>query len=173
MGVKPYAPGVPYNTSAMVRDAMPDIIERHKAGPIKIVKYPHDIESHYSEVMRVIPELWRGKLSVFDPKCPPNQMIHIDLMLHIGMRRSENCYCFEKKARRDGYEKPGSDGVQLPPGNAERGGIWEGLPEVLEPALDIELAGGRVAKELPVSVPLDRANCTRSNLNFHLSGHPE
>lgn len=64
------------------------------------------------------------------------------------MRQSENCYCFEMKARRDGYEKHGFDGVQLPAGNAKKGVI-------------------------PVSLPLYRPNCTPSHLNLRIPGHSQ
>ena len=71
----------------------------------------------------LIYQLWSGKRSVYQPQYPGQKPIEIGLMLHIGMRPGDNCFCFEKIARRDGYDQPGTDGVYLPPGEAEKGGI--------------------------------------------------
>lgn len=84
--------------------------------------------------------LWEGEMSVYNPECPPEQTVKIDLMLYNRMRPSQDCCCFEKKARRDGYEKPGGDGVFLVPGE------WEGLPEISAPGFNIDEAQAKVAK---------------------------
>ncbi len=117
---------------------------------IIILKYPQNIPCIYSEVRPMISRLWSGRRSVYQPQRSDEEPREIDLMLHIGMRPSENCFCFEKVARRDGYDKPGSDGIYLPAGDAEAGGIWVGLPESLTPDLDIDRVAARIAKEYQV-----------------------
>jgi hypothetical protein len=56
----------------------------------------------------------------------------------------------EKLARRNGYEKV-DDGKYFPQEMLEKGGLWEGLPEVLSPDFDMETICSRVSQKLPVS----------------------
>ena len=139
-----------YNTSAIIRDALPNRIERTGETTITILKYPQNIPCTYSEVRPLISQLWSGRRSVYQPQRSDEEPLEINLMLHIGMRPSENCFCLEKVARRDGYDKPGNDGIYLPAGDAETGGIWGGLPERLTPDLDIDRVAARIAKDCQV-----------------------
>lgn len=136
-----------YNTSAMVRDAIPDQITRKGKLPINILKYPHNIGCIYADVLALIPELWSGKRSVYQPHAASEDEIAIDLMIHIGMNSAEESnYVIEKRARRDGYEQPGEDGQYLPPD------ALKGLPKEIFVGFDVEDIVARVANSLPVPV---------------------
>ena len=150
----------------MIRDALPSSISRKDEASITIVKYPRDIPCIYSEVRSIYSELWNGKRSVYYPDCGEGETIHVDVMLHIGMRPSKDHCCLETFARREGYEQSGEDGKHLDPGLTEKGGYWEDLPETLKPAFDIDEIARRLAKELPVSRVFDPRNTTRHAQTF-------
>lgn len=99
--------------------------------------------------MDIIPELWSGQKEVYEPGCDERKKIHIDAMLHLGMNFADY-WQVEKRARRDGYDWVGDDGVPLPKHNGGRGGRWEGLPEVLTPIFDVDDVVRRLQEELPV-----------------------
>ncbi len=131
----------------MVRDRIPDRMTRKGKLPINILRYPHDIHCAYEDVLALIPELWSGKRSVYQPDSPSGKEMPIDLMIHIGMNSAEERnYVIEQRARRDGYEQPGEDGKYLPPD------ALKGLPEEMFVGFDVEDIVARVAKSLPVSV---------------------
>jgi hypothetical protein len=130
----------------MIRDALPDQISRPNKHPINILKYSNDILCNYSDVLELTPELWNGKRSVYDTNCSPDETVHIDVMLHIGMNAGDNMYDFEMRARREKYEEPGENGVYLSPKELK------GLPEELRPGFNIKDVAARVAKALPVSL---------------------
>ena len=143
-----------YNTSAMVRDSLPPLITRKDKAPITILKYPHDIECIYTDVLALTPELWSGKRSVYELGSSSHKTVGLDLMLHIGMHPDDDVYFFEKRARRGKYEHPGEDGRLL-----SRDAL-KGQPERLFVELDVENIVARVVKSMPVRRP-----CLESALN--------
>lgn len=140
----------------MVRDALSDIIKLENSRPIKIIKYPHDIEASWSEVRAIIPQLLSNKRKVYQPDYQDaDAELNIDILIQLGMRRSEDCIVFETVARRDGYVQRDVDDKELPPGDTEPGGIWEGLPEKLATSFDIDSAAQKVTKSHPVRFPYE------------------
>lgn len=99
--------------------------------------------------MDIIPTLWNGNKRVYDPDAKEGESIYIDAMLHMGMDFSDNWFV-ESRARRDGYDWVGDDGVPLPKHNGGQEGRWKGLPEVLTPVFDIDSVIQRLHQELPV-----------------------
>lgn len=61
-----------YNTSQLVRDALPDIIPRPDQKNIRILKYFRDTLDTYDDVRYVSRDIWSGKCSLFLPKPEPN-----------------------------------------------------------------------------------------------------
>ncbi|KAI0139028.1 hypothetical protein F4776DRAFT_617775 [Hypoxylon sp. NC0597] len=135
------------NPTQDVKLKLPDRIEREGHIPINIIKYPVDFRNVITD-MDIIPELWSGKKKVYDPGCKQGQKLYIDAMLHLGMNFSD-VWQVEKRARRDGYDWVGDDGVPLPKHNGEKGRRWEGLPEVLVPVFDVDHVVRRLHEELP------------------------
>ncbi|KAJ4353397.1 uncharacterized protein N0V89_005126 [Didymosphaeria variabile] len=134
----PFMPGKNFNTSAMVRDALPETIKLDDSRLINIIKYPHDIQASWSEVRETVPQILSNKRRVFMPDCEdPDAELRIDILVQLGMRRSEDCIVFETVAWRDGYVQLDVDDKTLPPGDVEHGGIWEGLPEKLATCFSI------------------------------------
>ena len=115
---------------------LPDRIERKNRIPIRIIKYHTDFRNVITD-MDLIPPLWSGKKSVYEPDCGQGKKIHIDAMLHLGMNFSDT-WEVETRARRDGYDWVGDDGVPLPKHNGGKGERWEGLPEVLKPVFNVD-----------------------------------
>ncbi|KAI0377691.1 hypothetical protein F5Y04DRAFT_263478 [Hypomontagnella monticulosa] len=136
------------NPSQNVKLKLPDRIEREGRVPIKIIKYPIDFRNVITD-MDIIPKLWNGEKRVYEPHCKQGQKIHIDAMLHLGMSFIDH-WEVEERARRDGYDWVGDDGVPLPKENGRKGGRWEGLPEVLKPCFDIDYIMQRLHRELPI-----------------------
>ncbi|KAI0888149.1 uncharacterized protein GGS22DRAFT_155178 [Annulohypoxylon maeteangense] len=135
------------NPTQDVKLKLPDRIEREGRIPIRIIKYPTDFRNVLKD-MNIIPELWNGEKSVYEPGSKQHQGIHIDAMLHLGMNFSD-VWQVETRARRDGYDWVGDDGLPLPKYNGGEGGRWEGLPRVLEPYFNVEEITKRLHKELP------------------------
>lgn len=98
--------------------------------------------------MDIIPKLWSGKKSVYEPHCKHDKKIRIDAMLHMGMSFYEE-WQVETRARRDGYDWVGDDGVPLPK-HGGKNGRWEGLPKVLEPFFNVERIVQQLHREQPV-----------------------
>ena len=72
--------------------------------------------------------------------------VDIDFCVHLGMTTAIPEFRAEKIAYRDGYGRPGEDGVYV---DKE---IFKnlGLPEKFEPAFDIDAAIERVRQHFPV-----------------------
>ncbi|KAI1099414.1 hypothetical protein F4804DRAFT_321877 [Jackrogersella minutella] len=138
------------NPTQDVKLKLPDRIEREGRIPIKIIKYPVDFRNVIKD-MDLIPKLWSGDKRVYEPNCKKGQKIYIDAMLHMGMNFSD-VWQVEKRARRDGYDWVGDDGVRLPKYNGKKGGRWDGLPEVLRPVFDVEHIATRLHEDLPNSL---------------------
>ena len=159
--------GFDFNTSLMVRDALPDVIERVGKKNVRIFKYARVTRDTYDDVRRVSKEIWGGQRSLFLPKSSSDEIIHspgpqsgereetldCSLILHLGMVALDWCpdqFRFETVARRDGYELPGADGKHVDSEELER----LGLPNTLTTSFDIEAAWRRVKEKFPVSLSL-------------------
>jgi hypothetical protein len=97
-----------YNTSQLVRDALPDIITRPGQKNIQIFKYFRDTLDTYDDVRYVSRDIWSGKRSLFLPKPEPDdkeEHVNVDFILHLGMIAlgwDPNQFRFETIAHRDG-----------------------------------------------------------------------
>lgn len=135
-----------YNPSTSIRDNLPRHLIRKDKPPIHILKYPHNINCIYNEVLNLVPQLWSGNLSVYDPGTASTKLVEIDLMVHIGMHPDSKGYFLEKRARRGKYEQPGDDGSLL-----ARDAL-KGLPEKFLVGLDLDGIAARVAESVGVGV---------------------
>lgn len=145
--------GYSFNSSGLIRDALPNTIERTGKPTIRILKYPHGTTCIYEESRALICRLWSGKRAVYDESCPPEEPVSVDLMLHMGMRslNAGPVFRLERFARRDAYNLADEVGKHLPSGEGEKGGYWEGLPETLSPGFDVDSVANMVALAVPVS----------------------
>ena len=126
------------------------LIERPGKRDIVIRKYARVTRDTYDDVRRVSKEIWGGQRSLFLPKLEPGEedgILDIDFILHLGMEIRDGFFGFETRARRDGYEKPGDDGVYVD----STGLANEGLPEELFIKLNVEAAYDHVKSSFPVS----------------------
>lgn len=135
-----------YNNSAAVRDGLPSQITRNDKPPINIIRYPHDINCIYTELLDLTPQLWNGKRSVYEPGSDSTKPLEIDLMIHIGMHPDDDVYFLETRARRGKYEHSGDDGKFL-----SREAL-KGRPEILLVGFDIEDVAARVRRSIPVRI---------------------
>ncbi|KAH6620732.1 hypothetical protein B0J18DRAFT_206198 [Chaetomium sp. MPI-SDFR-AT-0129] len=137
-----------FNTSQLVRDALPDVIERPGKKTIRVLKYYRDTLDTYTDVRSVSNDIWGGKRSRFLPAPQPGEEeehVDVDFILHLGMIAlgwDPDQFRFETIARRDGYKLPGDDGKLVDSDYLKS----LGLPEVLSTSLDVE-AGWRKVKE--------------------------
>lgn len=145
-----------FNTSQLVRDALPDIITRSNKRNIRILKYFRDTLDTYDDVRHVSRDIWSGKRSLFLPKPEPNdkeEHVNVDFILHLGMIAlgwDHNQFRFETTARRDGYNLPGDDGKFVDSDQLKR----LGLPETLSTSLDVNAAWRKVKECYPVSTSI-------------------
>ena len=154
-----------FNTSLMVRDALPDVIERVGKKNIRIFKYTRVTRDTYDDVRRVSKEIWGGQRSLFLPNSSSDEIILLPepqsskkegkldcaLILHLGMVAlgwRPDQFRFETVARRDGYGLPGDDGKYVDSEEFER----LGLPRTLTTSFDIEAAWRSVKEKFPVSL---------------------
>ncbi|KAI0115620.1 hypothetical protein GGR51DRAFT_503591 [Nemania sp. FL0031] len=135
------------NPTQNVKLKIPDRIEREGRIPINVIKYHFDFRNVITD-MDIIPTLWNREKKVYDESAEDGDKIYVDAMLHMGMNFSD-IWRIESRARRDGYEWVGDDGVPLPKYNGGEGGRFEGLPEVLKPMFNIDDMEKRVQEELP------------------------
>ncbi|PGH12101.1 hypothetical protein AJ79_04500 [Helicocarpus griseus UAMH5409] len=140
-----------FNTSALVRDALPNVILRPDKKTILIRKYSRDTRDTYEGVRRVSREIWGGKRSCFLPEHQPGDdegYVKVDLILHLGMIAlgwNPDQFRFETTGRRDGYELAGDNGKHVDSDQLKE----LGLPESLTTAFDIEAAWRKVRDEFP------------------------
>ena len=146
-----------FNTSLMVRDALPEVIERVDKKTIRIFKYARVTRDTYEDVRRVSKEIWGGQRSLFLPKPRPGETeekLDVSLILHLGMVAlgwGPDQFRFETVSRRDGYELPGDDGQYV---NSKE--LKElGLPKTLATSFDVEAAWRKVREQFPVSFNAD------------------
>ncbi|KAL8677682.1 MAG: hypothetical protein Q9224_007170, partial [Gallowayella concinna] len=131
-----------YNNSSAVLAGLPDLIPQKDKPPINILKYPHDINCIYTELLSLAPKLWNGKRSVYEPGSTSTKPLEIDLMIHIGMHPDDDIWFFEKRARREKYTLAGDDGKLLPKE------ALKGQPESLYVDFDIEDVATRVRRTI-------------------------
>ncbi|KAK8127092.1 pyroglutamyl-peptidase [Apiospora kogelbergensis] len=162
-----------FNTSQLVRDALPNIITRPDKRDIRILKYARDTHDTYEDVRRVSHDIWDGERPLFLPKPGPGEderHVEIDAVLHLGMIAlggDPTQFRFETIARRDGYELPGDDGTHVDSDELRR----LGLPESLRTSFDVEAAWRRVQQEHPgvVSCVSDDAGLYFCEFRFYSS----
>lgn len=82
-----------------MRDGLPSQIIRKDKSPINILKYPHDVNCVYDEVLALGPELWSGRRSVYELGSKSEKRVDVDLMIHLGMHPDEEGFFVEKRAR--------------------------------------------------------------------------
>lgn len=140
------------NTSALVHDGLPSHIVRKNRPPISILKYQYDINSIYSEILALGPELWNGKRAVHEPGSASEKALEIDVMVHIGMHPDYEMYFVERRARRERYEHAGGDGRLLAK-NA-----LKGQPEKLFVGFDVDELARRMVGMLGVGFRLSPWN---------------
>lgn len=148
--MQPYAEW-DFNTSSMIRDALPERIVRDDQTVIEILKYPYNIYCSYTDILERYPTLWNGQRSVYEPNASADvdERVHIDIMIHMGMAPTDERYRFETRARRDGYHAPGDDGVYIAKD------ALAGLPEELHTDFNVEDAVAEIQTALGVSAELD------------------
>ncbi|KAK7910620.1 pyroglutamyl-peptidase [Apiospora marii] len=141
-----------FNTSQLVRDALPDTITREGHPDIRVLKYARDTRDIYEDVRRVSREIWGGSRSLFLPEPQPGEEdefhVEIDFILHLGMISlggDPTQFRFETVARRDGYELPGDDGKLVDSNQLKA----LGLPETLVTSFDVEGAWRKVEQGHP------------------------
>ncbi|CAG8975616.1 hypothetical protein HYALB_00006824 [Hymenoscyphus albidus] len=140
-----------YNTSWLVRDALPNSMKRLGKKDIRIMKYARITHGTYEDVRRVSKEIWGGQRSLFlpEPQSGENDTtVDIDMILHLGMValgwRTDQ-FRFEKLARRDGYKLPGDDGKYIDSEGLEK----LGLPESIATIFDVKAAWVKVHQAFP------------------------
>lgn len=103
----------------------------------------------------MIEEVWTARRSSFLPEPSHDQedeVVDFSFGLHLGMTTAVPEFRAERIAYRDGYERPGEDGVYIDKEYFQK----LGLPESLEPAFDSDTTVARVKAVFPVrlSYPL-------------------
>ncbi|KAK4083822.1 uncharacterized protein Triagg1_1484 [Trichoderma aggressivum f. europaeum] len=122
-----------YNTSQLVRDALPHMITGSNQKDIRIFKYFRDTLDTYDDVRYVSRDMWSGRRSLFLPEPEPienEEHVDVDFILHLGMIAlgwDSNQSRFETTARRDGYNLHGDDGKLVDSDQLRQ----LGLPETL------------------------------------------
>lgn len=145
----------------MIRDALPDLIKRPGQADIVVLKYFRDSLDTYNDVHQMVEEVWDARRSSFLPQPDQggeNEHIDITFALHLGMTTPVPEFRAENIAHRDGYERPGEDGVYV---DKERFKVL-GLPESLKPVFDIDIAVEKVKQMFPVglqALPKDGMMC--------------
>ncbi|KAH7325822.1 hypothetical protein B0I35DRAFT_457211, partial [Stachybotrys elegans] len=140
-----------YNTSQLVRDALPEVIQRPNKRDIRILKYYRDTLDTYDDVRAVSNDIWSGKRSMFLPTPQPDEKeerVHVDFILHLGMIAlgwDADQFRFETIAHRDGYKLPGDDGKYVDSDHLKS----LGLPDTLTTSLDVEAAWRKVKEQYP------------------------
>lgn len=166
-----------YNTSALVRDALPDTIERPNKKSIRILKYDRDTRDTYEDVRHVSREICSGESSIYRPVSHSDQekdpkhsrKVRVDLIVHLGMVAlgwRPDQFRFETVARRDGYELAGDDGKHV-----DSAGLKSlGLPESLATSLDVQAAWTKVKDKFPVRLHLPESRRLFCHANYCYTG---
>jgi len=131
-----------FNTSQLVRDALPEVTQRPNKNDIQMPKYDRDTRDRYENVRRASQDIWDGQRPLFLPTPHPQDNkdhVDVDLILHLGMVAlgwKMDQFRFETVARRDGYELAGDDGQYVDSAHRQK----LGLPEILATLVDVEAA---------------------------------
>ena len=133
----------------MIRDAIPSLIKRPGHDDIVVLKFFRDSLDTYEDILLMVEEVWNAKRSSFLPKAGQNcedEQVDISVALHIGMTTAVPEFRAEKIAYRDGYKRPGEDGVHVDKDHFKK----LGLPASLEPVFDADNAVAKVKELYPV-----------------------
>ncbi|KAK9444585.1 hypothetical protein VB005_01648 [Metarhizium brunneum] len=137
-----------YNTSRIIRDATPSLISRLGKPDIVVLKYHRDSLDISEDILKMIEEVWTARRSFFLPESSHDQedeVVDFAFGLHLGMTTAVPEFQAERIAYRDGYERPGEDGVYIDKEYFQK----LGLPESLDPAFDSDTAVARVKAAFP------------------------
>lgn len=145
--------GYQFNTSELVRNVLPEIIARPGKPAINILKYPEGVPCIYSWVIDMTRKILSGDGALFQrDRDGDSEPFQPDLIVHLGMRgRPQPGYVFETLARKEGYDRPGQDGISFPQEMVNPGGEWADLPDDLSTDLDVEGIRAAVLAVLSVS----------------------
>ena len=94
-------------------------------------------------------EIWNARRSSFLPEADPgceDEEVDITFTIHLGMTTAVAEFRAEQIPYRDGYERPGEDGVYVDKEYFKT----LGLPESLQPEFDIDAAVKKVKDQFPV-----------------------
>ena len=121
-------------------DLTSDISALATSPPVKILVYTEPIRVAYKTVRELVPKLWKGR--------------KIDYAIHIGMASGRKFYSVERRGHRDGYSMRDEDSELLEDTERRKregsNWIWDGLPEELLSAADIDDVWRRWRIALPV-----------------------
>ncbi|KAL2068166.1 hypothetical protein VTL71DRAFT_16264 [Oculimacula yallundae] len=143
-----------WNTSLLVRDALPEFIQRPGKEDIRILKFARVTRDMYEDVRRTSAEIWGGRRALFLPEPAASEkedIVDVSMVLHLGMVAlgwNPNVFRFETIARREGYKLPGDDGKHID--SKELKDL--GLPETLHTSFDIEAAWRKVKDQYPLKI---------------------
>ncbi|KAI0192522.1 hypothetical protein F4808DRAFT_475482 [Astrocystis sublimbata] len=142
-----------HNTSRMIRDATPSLITRPGKQDIVVLKYRRDSLDVYADVLEMAEEVWAARRSSFLPPHRPDtlrsresadgnedEIVDLAFGVHLGMTTAVPGFRAEKIAYREGYQRPGEDGVYVDEAHFRN----LGLPESLKPCFDNDAAVAEV-----------------------------
>ncbi|KAL8791933.1 MAG: hypothetical protein Q9195_005509 [Heterodermia aff. obscurata] len=156
-----------HNTSRDIRDALPSLIKRPGHNDIVVLKYRRDSLDTYKDVLQMMEEMWKARRSSFLPKADSgheDEEVDIGFAVHLGMTTAVPEFRAETIAYRDGYERPGEDGVYVD----EEYFKDLGLPESLEPVFDIDAAVKKVKDQFPGILFRSSANPNQGFCEYRL-----
>jgi hypothetical protein len=140
-----------HNTSRTIRDALPSVIRRSGKPDIIVLKFHRDSLDTYTDVLKVVEEAWQARRSSFSPEPEPgheNDLVDFAFALHLGMTTAIPEFRAETIAYRDGYKRPGEDGIFVDEEHFKK----LGLPESFEPGFDSDKAVTHIKSLFPVSL---------------------
>lgn len=104
-----------------------------------VLKHFRDSPDTYEDILQMVEENWNAQRSSIMPKASQDdedEKIDIACALHLGMTTAVPEFRAEKIAYRDGYKRPGKDGVHVDKDYFNRLGLLESL----EPAFETDTA---------------------------------
>lgn len=141
-----------HNTSRMIRDAAPNRIHRSGKPDIVVLKHHPDSLDVYAEVLKMVEQVWEARRSSFLPAPSAgqeNDVVDFAFGVHMGMTTAVPEFRAEKIAYRDGYKRPGEDGVYVDEDHFRN----LDLPASLHPTFDNDAAVASVKAKF-VDLPL-------------------
>jgi len=127
------------------------------ARTVNLRVHPAALRVSYDRVRGLVPGLWEGGA---DGKERPRRRRGFDFAIHIGMAAGRAFYSVERRAWKRGYgvadvdgrgQGVGEDGRWVGGAGAAECESWVGVPEVLEPDVDVEEVLRRWREAVPVS----------------------